>query len=166
MSYAVPNDLPLVDIEWWDWTLAERIKAAIHRIDVPGWARLSAVAITMVEQPRQIPVGNCAGIMPFRRAFPWGWSAKTWKIRPVGYAMIREGMTGKKAPFLAFEKPGDSLSFLIDRCCGRKIRTGDEYAAKWVGLKPTDAAFAGVVKNYTAVYDKVATEMQEMVGKT
>ena len=165
MSYAIPKDLPLVSATWEDWPLPERIRATLYRIDAPVWAKLSAVAIAMIEQPGKVPCGNCCGIMAQGNGeFPWGWKADTWKIRPIGYVLLNEGQGIKGAPFLAFARVDDSLSFLIDRCYGRKIRTGDEYASEWVGMDATNIRFEPTVKAYEAVYDRVIDGLWKMLS--
>lgn len=131
MAYKEPKDLPKVPVKWTDWSLKDRILAA-KNYDAPERAKRVAVAISLIEQPTKIPCNNCAGIMAQGETKPWGWRCG-WKTLPVGYAMIKEGQTGKVAPFLAFAKPQDSLSFLIDRVVERKIETGEEYARRWVG---------------------------------
>ena len=89
MSYKIPIDLPKVPATWQDCPIEARLRAAMLREDAPVWARLSAVAITMNEQPGKIPVGNCCGLMCQGETRPWGWKAEHWtRVEPMGYALL------------------------------------------------------------------------------
>lgn len=160
MSYRQPTDLPQVPATWQDWPLKNRVLAACKRTDMPVWARLAAVAITLVEQPGKIPVGNCCGIMSQGYKKPWGWRVAQWqRVEPVGYAMLKEGQGGLVAPFLAFAKVEDSLNFLIDRCVSKGVYDGATYAEKWVGLTPGATAFASSALAFDNRFDRVLDEL-------
>jgi hypothetical protein len=166
MAYKIPADLPQVVVAWQDWPLVERVRAALHRIDVPVWAKLAAVAITANEQPGKVPVGNTCGLMCQGLTCPWGWREKHWlAVRPVGYALIREGQTGLSAPFLAFAKPEDSLAFLTDRVVARGICDGASYAAQWVGVDAGTKTFTDAVAGYARAHDKVLAVLHDLAAK-
>ena len=167
MSYAIPTDIPQVVVTWLEWPLAERLRAAFLRDDAPVWSRLAAVAISLNEQPGKIPNGNCCGIMSQGRTMPWGWREKHWqRVKPVGYALIREGQGGLLAPFLAFAQPADSLSFLIDRVWTRRIWTGEDYAAEWVSINvPASDGFKSAAAAYERAYDKAVAALWAMARR-
>lgn len=147
--YQIPTDLPLLPITWATWSLADRMTVArtIHVPKATTLHRQSAVAISMHEQPGKIPVGNCCGLMCQGRNHPWGWSCG-WTIRPIGYALIREGLTGKAAPFLAFVNPADSLLFLLERVVSRNLTSGQKYAAHWFGGVAGTPSFSKAVSGF------------------
>jgi len=154
MSYVIPADLPQVPLTWQDWPLAARVEA-LPKDQRPAAAKLAAVAITLHEQPGRIPVSNCCGLMSWGRQFPWGWRRSQWLIRPVGYALIREGQTGIYAPFLAFTVPADSLAFLLGRVAGWSSPTAHNYAVKWVGAEPGTAGYRSAVAGFERWLRKV-----------
>lgn len=167
MAYREPTDRPQVPPAWSPWPLADRLRAAFVYDAAPAWARHAAVAITMVEQPGKIPNGNCCGLMSQGPRKPWGWRLAQWtdNTMPTGYALIREGLTGLAAPFLAFDNPAKSLAFLIDRCVARGIFDGDTYARLWVGVKATDKQYADSVAAYTRQHDRVHAELWALAAK-
>lgn len=160
MPYKEPVDLKKVPVQWTDWSLDQRIEAAknydaLEEKPAPEKAKRVAVAISMVEQPNKIPCNNCAGIMSLGETHPWGWSCG-WRRPPCGYAMIKEGQTGNLAPFLAFDKPQDSLYFVIDRVVARNIETGVDYVGRWVGIKDVNNPKAReIIAEFEQVYAKV-----------
>lgn len=168
MAYKIPSDIPLVPATWQDWPVEARLRAAMLREDAPVWARLSAVAISMNEQPGKIPVGNCCGLMAQGDGtMPWGWKVEHWaKAKPIGYALLNEGQGIKGAPFLAFAKPEDSLSFLIDRCVSRQIDSGERYAVKWVGtIYVNDRVYINAVAGFNHAHDKVVAALWQMAAR-
>jgi hypothetical protein len=160
MAYRIPIDLPLVDTQWQDWPISARLlTAAAIRPAASIRTKLAAVAITLNEQPGKTPVNNCCGLMCQDDKYPWGWSGAGWGIdHPVGYALIREGATGKEAPFLAFAKVEDSLGFLIDRVTAREMFTADVYATRWVGVTPGSKAHREAVDGFNVAYTRVAMQ--------
>ena len=133
------------------------------RPEAPIRAKLAAVAITLNEQPGKVYAKNCCGIMCQGLTLPWGWRGIEWNPRPVGYALLREGATGDKAPFLAFARVEDSLGFLVDRVTARSMYGPDNYALSWVGARPGTKTYAGAVSGFTAAYDKVVAALWQMV---
>ena len=141
--YRTPKDLPQVAIRRENWSLADRIEVAAQNdsrlVQFSPLARFCAVAISMVEQPGEIYNGNCCGIMCQGESFPWGWHKDTWeKVKPVGYVLLKEGLTGKTAPFLAFETVLDSFYILCQKVERREIYSGEAYCTRWVGLSTPD----------------------------
>ncbi len=166
MAYCIPTDLPKLAPSWQPWPIEARIRAAMARADVQVWASLAAVTISMVEQPGDVPVGNCCGIMSQGDEEPWGWHSG-WKVKPIGYALLNEWQGIKGAPFLAFAKVEDSLNFVIDRCQKRGINSGRIYAAAWVGLTREDnpSHFDGVAAAYEVRHDAVIAALWRMAAE-
>jgi len=137
--YTIPKDIPKVTPFWRTLTLQERYtiaKAEADKRNYPNWVALIATTISLVEQPHIYPNFNLVGIMPFAQNFPYGWAKYLWdNMRPIGYAMIKEGTTKKRAPFLAFAAAADSLAFCVNVVYARQIRTGYDYADKWAGVR-------------------------------
>jgi len=168
MAYRVPIDLLQKSAVRAGWPLAERIKAAVKvRPGAPPWAKLAAVAITLNEQPREIWNGNCCGIMSQGTVRPWGWRDKHWTsdTTPNGYVLLKEGATGKFAPFLAFPEPDYSLAFLIDRCVARRIRDGESYARLWVGEKEHEEVIASLAGDFDRAYDRAVGALWDLVAR-
>ena len=158
MPFIPPIDLPEIkkpasdlDTRWQPFTLADRInRVLLDQRAYPLWAKQGAVAITMIEQPRSVPVYNPAGIMAQGPAFEpdvhhtsggWGWGRGAWNragVRPCGYAFLREGLTGKCPPFLAFASLADSMRFVTQQCFedGGNKYDGEDYASHWFGIAP------------------------------
>jgi len=137
-----PVDLPEVNPEWRPWPITERIDwilnppdklAEFKDLDEP--VLTCSIAITLCEQPGQIPNCNPAGIMPQGEIEPWGWSPYYWlRVTPKGYVILKEGETGQRKPFFAFHSLIDSCFFICQVVYNRKIYSGDEYAEKWAGV--------------------------------
>ena len=134
---VIPRDLS--SVEWVDWPLPERITAARALGETAGFSTQTqqcAVAVTMIEQPGKIPCGNAIGMMPFGKKEPWGWRAKTWaNVKPVGYALIREGAGGKMGVFFAFHRKELSLELMMEIVKRRRMYTGAVYAERWVATE-------------------------------
>jgi len=133
--YKIPKDLPELAVKWQDWTLSQRVELMKKLMDVEPENRFFATIITMVEQPGKIPNGNCCGLMCQGEKYPWGWNSFYWTIRkPIGFVLVKEGMSGKKAPFLAFADVGDSYRILCEVIKRRAIYDAGRYCTAWVGL--------------------------------
>ena len=166
MAYRIPTDLPLVAATVQDWPAEARLRAAMAaRPQAPIRAKIAAVAITLNEQPGKVYAGNCCGIMCQGLTYPWGWRDIEWNPRPVGYALLREGATGDKAPFLAFARVEDSLGFLIDRVTSRSLYQADNYALSWVGARLGTKTYSEAVNGYTYAYDKAVVALWQMAAK-
>ena len=164
MAYRIPTDLPLVKATSQDWPDVARIIAAQRaRPAASVTAKLASVTITLNEQPGKVYAGNCCGIMCQGVLNPWGWKGVEWSPRPIGYALIHEGATGKDAPFLAFAKVEDSLGFLIDRVIARSMYGPDSYALSWVGANLSTKTYADAVRGFELNYDKAVSALWQMV---
>jgi hypothetical protein len=156
MAYRIPTDIPKLPAEWRPFPLPERIRVAV--IDTrayPIWAQQAAVALTLIEQPRTVPVNNPAGIMCQGLAFEpqpgstsggGGWGRGAWNragVQPCGYALLREGLGGRSAPFLAFASLADSMRFVVQQCFedGGDKYNGEDYATHWFGIGPDNAMY-------------------------
>lgn len=137
MKYQIPEDLKPIAPFWTSFPLEERIRTAKNIRGYPDEIKKMAVAMTLNEQPDKIPVNNVAGIMCWGKKEPWGWRVLL-EVNPpisvVGYSLIKEGMTGVKAPFLVFASIEDSLRFVMEVCKKRRIKTPEDYAVFWAGL--------------------------------
>jgi len=156
MPYRVPQDLPKVPASWQAFPLDERIRCVLRNVRAyPLWSRQAAVAITLIEQPRTVPVNNPAGVMCQGLAFEpvtgstsggWGWGRGAWDragVKPSGYALLREGLTGEHPPFLAFAAMDDSMRFVVQQCFedGGGKYDGDDYCQFWFGIASSNAMY-------------------------
>ncbi|WP_347246125.1 hypothetical protein [Thermogutta sp.] len=160
MRYKNPTDIPRLQIQWENVPLEDRLnKWAEYSRKYPGVEHIDwivAVAISEVEQPGKIPSGNAVGLMPFAPAFPYGWKADVWVVRPHGWTLLREGQTGQTVPFLAFPHWADSIRVCAEIVKRRSIRTGEGYARRWVGLK-----LPGQVARTAREFDEVLQKIKE-----
>jgi len=162
MAYVIPTDLELKDVTWKNWPLAKRIEVTrwLDRwsmIPVKSYATV-AVAITQYEQPGKVPCGNPCGLMCFGKAYPWGWSKRTWEfVRPSGYFLCHEGQTGNQGVFFAFPSFFAGFIVLYGAVLRRKIKTGRDYATKWVGLNK-ESAIVSTAKEFEKMLAKVRAE--------
>lgn len=136
MSYVIPQDLKKLPPVWQNWGLKDRIKMMRELPDYPIDIKFFATIITLVEQPNKVPNGNCCGVMCQGSKKPWGWNPVYWeRVEPTGCVLLKEGMTGKLAPFLAFAKIEDSFRFLCEVVLRRQINSPREYCIQWVGMR-------------------------------
>lgn len=165
MAYRIPTDLPLIAATVMDWPAEARIRAVMAtRPQALFRAKIAAVAITLNEQPGKVYAGNCCGIMCQGLTFPWGWRGIEWNSRPVGYALLREGATGVRAPFLAFACVEDSLGFLIDRVTARSMYQADDYALSWVGARPGTQTYSEAMRGFDAAYDRAVAALWQIAA--
>lgn len=157
---VVPKvDLPRVPTTWQTWSVADRIRAA-RSLPATDWQRKCAVAITLNEQPRKIPVGNCCGLMCWAARAPWGWGG--WAgYPPHGYALIREGSGGMIGVFLAFRTPADSLRRLLSAVRSRGISDGETYWREWVCVKSQRTA---AIRGFNSKLAEVVAAWPGVVG--
>jgi hypothetical protein len=93
----------------------------------------------------------------------WGWGRGAWNragVRPCGYALLREGLGGQGAPFLAFASVADSMRFVVQQCFedGGDKYDGDDYCQHWFGIAEDHMLYGSSRKLFDAKLDQVRTE--------
>jgi len=171
MAYHEPTDLTKLPTVWHKVSLDKRIATMMNiGQSYPTWAQQAAVAITQIEQGNNVPVNNPAGLMVQGMAFEpqqgntrggWGWGRGAWQragVRPNGYAMIREGLSGKPAPFFSFASLADSMRFVCQQCYedGGDHYDGESYCLNWFGIGPGHEMFVFSVADFNKILEMVA----------
>ena len=160
MAYNIPKDLNPVPTVWRPLPLAERIRIVVAEVKAyPLWAKQAAVAVSIIEQPTRVPVHNVGGVMCQGTVCGWGWGVTAWTdagVMPSGYALIKEGLTGKPAPFLAFASDKDSLQFLCQQVYedGENHYDGEAYCLHWYGIAPDNAMWDSSRHLFDTILDK------------
>ena len=170
MSYWIPVDLDKKPAVWTPLSFGERIKTVCEdQRAYPLWALRGAVAISLLEQPGSVPCGNIGGIMCQGEAFDptqkstsggWGWGRGAWNragVKPSGYAVLKEGLSGRGAPFLTFASAADSLRFICQQCFedGGDHYDGESYALHWFGIAPGHVMWDSTV----ALFDRTLAQV-------
>jgi hypothetical protein len=135
---VIPTDLEKRDTVWTHEVVGpkQRVIAAKLAGLIPPYGPV-AVAITMIEQPDEIPNNNATGMMPWKKTFPWGWSAKKFEnVSPCGYFTCGEGTSDKVGVFFAFARLSDSIRLCAETCRKRGIVDGKSYVKIWVAGNP------------------------------
>lgn len=140
-SQVTPVDLPQMNFYWRDLSDAVRINVASEFGNDMYVA--ATLALIKIEQPHSVPDNNGSGLHAWRERYPWGWN-RYWSIsgvRPDGFFLAREGMSGLYKPYLHFAYFRHNFAVTLSIVRNRDIIDGKLYNKRWVSRMGRNRAF-------------------------